>query len=176
MNRKFLTILILILIVGVGIWYWKADQNVLNTGDNTDREEKVVYTDPQGVFRFKYPSNFIVSGREGAVVASVRTPEEYLPRTNFSDTKLTINWAGGGTDATCSSTNTTQEAAAGNLYETTTVKKIYDGDCYTFEYVIHSTNIGNYDPGQGITEFDKAEVKEDFDDIIDSFEYLVNSD
>jgi len=67
-------------------------------------------------------------------------------------------------------------AAAGNLYETVSYRGLLDGDCYALEYTIHSTNIANYSPDQNIKEFDKAKVQNEFEKIIASFKFLVNSD
>lgn len=140
-------------------------------------EELKTYTDPEGVFSFKYPLGFEVSGREGAIVSEINIPKSYMPKTNFSDAKLTINWSNQPSDIkNCHGETNTSDAGAGNFYETTTVKRIYDGDCYSFEYTIHSTNIGNYDPSQGIKEFDKVKIKSDLNGVINSFKYLVNSD
>ena len=135
------------------------------------------YTDPEGVFSFKYPLGSEISGRDGALLAELKLPRSNMPKTNFSEAKLTINWSNQPTDINnCSGRTDTSDAGAGNFYETTVVKKIYDGDCYSFEYTIHSTNIQNYDPSQGIKEFDKAKIKSDLESVISSFKYLVNSD
>jgi hypothetical protein len=71
---------------------------------------------------------------------------------------------------------TSNGAGAGNFYETTSYKGIVDGDCYAVEYTIHSTNIGNYSPDQGITEFDQIKIQNEIDQIIKSFKFTVNSD
>ncbi len=179
MNKNILTIIVLVVIVAAGIWYWKSTYNVAvpTIGSNTgDEKEILTYADPQGVFSFKYPSDFIVTGRELNTFATVKIPRGYFPQTNFSEATLTISSTGPSTDSDCKGTTNSREPAAGNIYDTTTTKKIYDGDCYVFEYIIHSTNIGNYDPSQEIKAFDEDQVKEDLDEIVDSFEYLVNSD
>lgn len=165
--NKYLIAGFIILIAGLALWFTKENKIVSNLK---------TYADPQGVFSFKYPETFSVSGREGTTLATISIPRGYLPQTNFSEAKLMITFSSGATDATCSGTTNTSDAGAGNFYETTTSKKIYDGDCYTFEYVIHSTNIYNYDPDQGIKVFDKAKVKGELESVIKSFKYLVNSD
>ena len=64
------------------------------------------------------------------------------------------------------------DAGAGNYYDTTSYRTMRDGVCYAVEYTIHSTNIGNYDPSQGISEFDRAKVQGILEDIAKSFKFL----
>jgi hypothetical protein len=40
------------------------------------------------------------------------------------------------------------------------------------EYTIHSTNIGAYDPSQGISEFDKAKVVTALETMVHSVNFL----
>lgn len=178
MNKNFLLILLVIAIVGVvgGFKY----KDMFGTREPVQVEEVEVgiktYKDPEGVFTFKYPEEFSVTGREERILARVRVPREYMPGTNFSEAELTIGWESGATDESCGGDSDSKEAAAGNLYETYIHQQIHDGDCYEFAYTIHSTNIGNYDPNQGVKEFDKEKVKNDLNKIIQSFKYLLNSD
>ena len=135
--------------------------------------------------------------KKGILLASVVIPKTYMPNTNFSDARFTI---GRSTDAneikTCmiNATNgekkgetttisgynfvkfSLNDAGAGNFYETTSYRGIVDGDCYAIEYTIHSTNIGNYSPNQGIIEFDKSAIQNDVEKIIKSFKFTINSD
>ena len=176
MNKTVTWLIIVILLAALALWY-KDYRNVPSTTYTTPIENNLVtYTDSQGVFSFQYPKEFSVTGRASSTVAKVSVPRSYMPSTNFSEAELTITSTSGATDATCGGRSDTAEAAAGNRYETTTIKKIYDGDCYTFEYIIHSTNIQNYDPSQGVKEFDKKKMVADLEDIVLSFKYLVNSD
>lgn len=139
-------------------------------------------------------SNF--SAEPGRVLARIKVPREYAPQTNFSEAWFTVGWSnsakairsciqnpGNGvniSDATIDGISykklNSTDAAAGNLYETTAYRAILDGDCYSLEYTIHSTNIGNYDPNMGIKEFDKAKIQNELDSIAKSFHFLVNSD
>ena len=50
------------------------------------------------------------------------------------------------------------DAGAGNYYNTTSYRALRDGQCYAIEYTIHSTNIANYDPAQGIEEFNMQAI------------------
>ena len=135
--------------------------------------------------------------KKGVLLASVVIPKTYMPNTNFSSARFTI---GRSTDANeikncmTSATNgekkgeattisgydfvkfSLDDAGAGNFYETTSYRGIVDGDCYAIEYTIHSTNIGNYSPSQGIIEFDKSVIQNEIGKIIKSFKFLINSD
>ncbi|MES2416222.1 MAG: hypothetical protein V4504_00775 [Patescibacteria group bacterium] len=136
--------------------------------------------------------------QKGIILASVSVPREYMPSTNFSGAKLTV---GRSADVNAIKSCTTadmpmkeitnytvnvggypftkilsSDAGAGNFYETTSYRGIVDGDCYVVEYTIHSTNIGNYSPDQGIKEFDKNMIVTDMENIVKSIKFLVNSD
>ncbi|MDD3284532.1 MAG: MliC family protein [Patescibacteria group bacterium] len=129
----------------------------------------------------------------GLVLAQIVIPREFIQSTNFSEAKFTVG-VSADTDAVknCliynlgNSTSTTKatinnheftkisfaDAGAGNFYETTTYRTIYNDECYAIEYTIHSTNIGNYSPDQGIIEFDKVKITEIFEKIVMSFNFL----
>jgi len=135
--------------------------------------------------------------QKGVELAHVIIPKTYMPGTNFSSAYLTM---GASTDPkeikSCSTGTATgeikdgtrtisgypftrfsfSEAGAGNFYETISYRGLLDGDCYVLEYTIHSTNIGNYSADQGIKEFDEVKIQNEFESIIDSFKFLVNSD
>lgn len=61
----------------------------------------------------------------------------------------------------------TSDAGAGNYYEETVY--VDTGRCVAVRYFIHSTNIGNYDPGT-VQEFDKEAVVSLFDSIFRTLE------
>lgn len=54
---------------------------------------------------------------------------------------------------------------AGNIYEQTYYRTVYHGTCYEITYFIHSTNIGNYEPG-AVKEFDHTALIQKFDQIL----------
>ncbi len=137
------------------------------------------------------------SKQKGLILARVTIPRTFLPRTNFSGAYMTI---GRSTDPVviknCGAVDITNGekslgttnidghtfntvsfsgAGAGNLYGSISSRGIVDGDCYVVEYTIHSTNIGNYSPDQGITEFNKDSVSGEFENILTSLKFLVNS-
>lgn len=62
---------------------------------------------------------------------------------------------------------TTSGVAAGNLYEEQVFAYPSSSPCTAVRYFIHSTNIGNYDPG-AVREFDRNALLDAFDAIRDS--------
>jgi hypothetical protein len=56
---------------------------------------------------------------------------------------------------------TSSEGAAGNLYEETVYALPGTSPCIAIRYFIHSTNIGNYDPGM-VKEFDRDALMKTF--------------
>ncbi len=136
------------------------------------------------------------AGQKGELLASVFANRTFLPKTNFSDAKFTV---GRSTDANaiknCLVENNVNfldkksttidgrpftrlsftDAGAGNFYTTTSYRGVVDGDCYAIEYTVHSTNIGNYSPDQGIKEFDKSKIENEMEKIVKSFKFLINS-
>lgn len=61
------------------------------------------------------------------------------------------------------------DAAAGNRYDTSIYSIAKGGQCYGLQLFLHSTNIGNYDPGT-VREFDNAKVQAYFREILEGFE------
>lgn len=129
----------------------------------------------------------------GTVLASLTIPRTTQPKTNFSeawlsvssntDTKalqeclIAVNMEGpvmssqmiNGIEFKKFSFN---EGAAGNYYATTSYHTIHNSACYVVEYTIHSTNIDNYDPSQGITAFNAEAVTTPFESIVHSFTFI----
>jgi hypothetical protein len=130
----------------------------------------------------------------GILLAKVSVPKEYIPNTNFSDARLTIGMSGDNQALkTCFAKDqnetvggqemiggypfakfTANDAGAGNFYETTSYRAILGQYCYVVEYTIHSSNIGNYSPDQGITEFDKTKIQNELENIVTSFKFLTS--
>lgn len=135
---------------------------------------------------------------KGLVLAKIFIPKVYMSGTNFSSASLNIGSSSDPKEiAVCSEASLfsgeisqgnkdinnfsftrfyVTDAGAGNYYETTSYRGLLDGDCYVLEYTIHSTNINNYSAEQNIQEFDKQKIQNEFESIIDSFVFLVNSD
>ena len=59
---------------------------------------------------------------------------------------------------------TTSDAGAGNFYDITVFVLKDSSPCLAVRYFIHSTNIGNYDPGT-VRAFDRAALLRTFDQI-----------
>jgi membrane-bound inhibitor of C-type lysozyme len=130
----------------------------------------------------------------GLVLAKALLSNSIAPSTNFSDATLTVgtsadpsavsscltfNPTGGpvqpATKKTINGTTFTMlqsaDAGAGNRYNTTSYRVVRNNQCYVIEYTIHSTAIQNYDPSQGITEFDAAKVTGIMEGIVNSFQF-----
>jgi hypothetical protein len=129
----------------------------------------------------------------GNLEATLVIPKSYEPQTNFSDARFTVGdsdapqaleqcaVAPGNNENMAISRETINgipfnkitygDAGAGNFYEVTSYQAIRNGRCYAVEYVIHSTNIGNYPPEAGISQFDKAKVQDILEGIVHSFKF-----
>ncbi len=130
------------------------------------------------------------STRPGARLVSVELPKEFAAQTNFSEATVSVGVTNDATEvAACIIGDTepaekkvingatfvkttSSDAGAGNLYETVSYRIVRDGVCMALEQTIHSTNIGNYAPEQGIKEFDKAKVQATLDEVINSFNFI----
>jgi membrane-bound inhibitor of C-type lysozyme len=128
----------------------------------------------------------------GMILAHVDIPRSYMPMTNFSEAKFTVGVSSdpsavascltpqngevsAGTQSIGGTTFTKitlGDAGAGNFYDTTSYRAVKNNQCYAVEYTIHSSNIGNYSPDQGIKEFDKTQIQGILDTIAQSFKFL----
>jgi membrane-bound inhibitor of C-type lysozyme len=128
----------------------------------------------------------------GLVLATAELPRTFQPNTNFGEAKFSIgtsadtgavsscysNHGLGGTSVktVINGVNYTKlmftDVGAGNIYDTTSYRTVRNSQCYTIEYTIHSSNIANYDPSQGITQFDTAAVKAKLESIVQSVTFL----
>lgn len=133
-----------------------------------------------------------ISALGGETFVTLTLPQSFQPGTNFSeayftvgmseDSQAVLNCSNSFTEVKTSnvSINRTQfsrleaiGAAAGNNYETISYRTVHpSGKCYAVEYVIHSTNIGNYDPSQNIKEFDEKKVRDLLEEAVRSFRFL----
>lgn len=129
----------------------------------------------------------------GTRLAEMTIERTYMPKTNFSGATFTV---GKSTDkkavasclteavgnniakseVTINGTTYTKmnytDAGAGNFYDVTSYRTVKNNVCYAVEYIIHSTNIGNYSPDQGITEFDKAKIQNILEATVNSLTFL----
>jgi len=147
----------------------------------------LVYEDSKGLFSLSYPKDFIVKD------SSFIVPESMATGTNLSrDSKISVETK--TASSSCSATvfadasditskNKPQEitigtttystltfsgAGAGNFYETTIYSTKASSSCFALKLFLHSTNIGDYDPGT-IKEFDKAKLLAIFAEMLQSF-------
>ena len=126
-------------------------------------------------------------------MAQVAIPQSYQPKTNFGEAKFTVGVssdptaitnclkADAGNAATSSESMinqqtfrkfVTSDAGAGNLYETTSYRILHDHKCYAIESTIHSTNIYNYSPDQGIKAYNKEKISGLLEAMAKSFIFL----
>jgi membrane-bound inhibitor of C-type lysozyme len=127
----------------------------------------------------------------GILFAVVNIPQEFLPKTNFGEAKFTVGTSAdphaiknclisdsGGTTTTeiINGTKFTKMnfvgVGAGNIYDVTAYHVILNSQCYAIEYMIHSSNIYNYSPDQGIKEFDKTKVELLLENMAQSFKFI----
>lgn len=202
----------------------KGDQAFLKEGDNTTYNNCIngsqgttvdgrkVFSDNGKLFTFTYPQSFILSGGGigytedwktnvddktlGLVLATVTTPENYQPKTNFGDAKFHVGTSSdpkaikncfidnSGIGVIKASTTVngikytkfiSTDAGAGNRYQTTSYRTMQDGQCFALEYTVHYAALENFDPSSGIKGFDQTKVQTDFDSIIQSFTFLPQS-
>jgi membrane-bound inhibitor of C-type lysozyme len=198
----------------------KGDQAFLQENGNTTYSNCIAgaattstnglktFTDSGNTFTFNYPQDFVLAGGGigysenwktntdgtlGLVLATIDTPTNYLPKTNFGDAKFTVGTSSdpkavascltnnsglGGTTTTTTINGVkytvifTQDAGAGNRYDTTSYRTVQNGQCYAIEYTIHYAVLANYDPNSGVTDFGEAKVKATFDAIVQSLKFL----
>ena len=67
-------------------------------------------------------------------------------------------------------TFTSSEGAAGNIYDERVYRTAHNGTCYEIAELLHSAEIGNYDPGT-VTEFDKTQFEGYLEAIARSFTF-----
>ncbi len=138
--------------------------------------------------------SMVNNSADGILLAKLVIPSSFEPKTNFADAKFTVGTSPSpDAVAQCLATPqsgtpvkkstvvihgttytkfVTTDAGAGNQYETTSYRTIRNGQCYAVEYTIHSTNLGNYDPSQGISAYDHVKVEDVLESIVQSFMFL----
>lgn len=142
-----------------------------------------------------YTQDWMVNATtSGLLLAKATLDQSFQPKTNFSDAKLTVgtspdpsavstcltyNPSGGPattpTNVTINGTTYTvmhsNDAAAGNRYDTTSYRVVRNNQCYVIEYTIHYGNIQNYDANSGVKEFNESAVAKVMDGIVQSFRF-----
>jgi hypothetical protein len=135
------------------------------------------------------------NGTVGNAFFELNIPKAFESQTNFGDAKLTVGASKNasavvnclvsdpsGIPANATSTEVingiaftvfhSNDAGAGNFYETTSYRTVRAGQCWAIEYTIHSSQIGNYPPEYGLQPFDKAKLTDVLDRIVSTFKFL----
>ena len=124
-------------------------------------------------------------------VAAVTIPRSIQPKTNFGEAVFSVNVGKQtmtadqclvsdqlkptGKQKTISGLNfveaTTTDAGAGNYYEVTNYRALYHDYCWSLDLMIHSSNIQNYDPSQGIKPYDHDLVFNQLEQMLETFNF-----
>jgi hypothetical protein len=124
----------------------------------------------------------------GTRLLTLELPREIQPNTNFSDATITVGVSVDGqqvkncliaengeveavSELPAFKKFTQNDAAAGNFYEVQSYRLVRNSTCFAVERILHSTNILNYDPSQGVTEFDRSMVNTLVERVIKSFRF-----
>jgi hypothetical protein len=169
-----------------------------NVNTYTDAEKTFSFSYPNqfilsgGEIGFSQDWNYNASS-SGMLLAVVNIPRSFMPGTNFGEAKFSV-----GTSADPSAVKgcltsdfgnfatTTKvtignrvftkivytDVGAGNYYDVTSYRTVYNGQCYAVESLIHSSNILNYSPDQGIKQFDRLKISLVLEGMAQSFKIL----
>jgi hypothetical protein len=171
--------------------------NNLNTNQPTPSNLET-YTDNSYNFSIQYPKDDVFSqGSQYAFAAqnsliSINLPESYYPGTNLGEASVII----GVTSTPALVNNCLQPqlenekvqgvknidnkefirfigegVGAGNIYDTTSYRLVYNNSCYEIVLLMHSGNIGNYPTG-AVKEFDRLATLEKLNIIAETFKFL----
>jgi hypothetical protein len=188
MKARIIWIVVIIAVLVGGVLVLRRPSAVSSpvaTADTT------VFTDSAKTFSFLYPNIFSATTTADAL-AEVDIPRSYMPMTNFAEAKFAVLVSGDATivancltptngEKSLGQTNingltftkiTLSDAGAGNFYDVTNYRVLRNAQCYAVELIIHSTNIGNYSPDQGITQFDENKIQGMLDGIVQTFKFL----
>jgi hypothetical protein len=135
------------------------------------------------------------NGTAGVKALAITIPSAFEPQTNFVDATLTVGRSANGAavagclvpDPTAGedvATSTmaingiaftvfhSNDAGAGNLYDTTSYRTVHGGQCYALEYTVHSSQVANYPASYDLKPYNKAAVTGLFDRIVGTFKFL----
>lgn len=147
-------------------------------------------------FQFDYPATFALTdpnyGNLENKIVQVQLLSGAYPKTNFDDAAftvsrktakslsecLTMNEPEGGTGFKNGTTvngikfytTTGNGAGAGNYYETKIYRTFASSECFEIVETIHTSNIGNFDPGT-VTEINKTPIWTELDNILSTFNF-----
>ena len=135
------------------------------------------------------------SSDPGIKVLTLAVPSSFEPKTNFVDATLTVGYSqntqaiancltqspGSGpltatTTVTINGINFTvfhsSDVGAGNIYKTTSYRALHAGACYAVEYSVHSAQLGNFPPSEGLTQYSDTPIDQALDQVVGTFKFL----
>lgn len=157
--------------------------------------ELPTYSSSQYNFSFSYPTQFASAtpnyGNLKQRVVQYELNNKQYAKTNFADAAFTVSTEQSVNSEECYQANlpggkpkgvpktriinsvgfreyADQGAAAGNLYEGKVFRLYRNQLCYELVQTVHTTNIGNYEPGT-VTEVDLVPIWKQLDGILESF-------
>lgn len=185
-TKSLLGLLLLMVILLGGAYSWKnsVEKKIVQVKPEPAESEEVKNT----IIPTKEWMNMATT--DGELLYKTEIPREFEPSTNFAGAKFTVGRSSDPEAVSSCLVNTMGEmteksmvkingvdytvfnysdAGAGNFYDTTSYRAVYGDSCYAMEYTIHSTNIHNYSPDQGIKEFDVEKVRGVLEGIVKNF-------
>jgi hypothetical protein len=135
------------------------------------------------------------NGQTGVQYFLLTVPRAFEPQTNFSDATLTVGASSkpdaifqcmtpdqSGEEAMATSSATvngipftvfrSNSAGAGNYYQTTSYRTLYNEQCYAIEYTIHSSQIANYPSSYNLQPFNEQKIDLLMQNIVGTFKFL----
>lgn len=126
----------------------------------------------------------------GETLLVLSLPGSLQPNTNFSEATITLG-ASNNQEAVAACTSARNgetvgvntipnspfmlfertDAGAGNFYDIQSYRIGHDGYCIALETVVHTTNIGNYDPSQGIVEYHGTRIRGALQEVVRTFAF-----
>jgi hypothetical protein len=130
----------------------------------------------------------------GVLLFSLTIPKAFEPQTNFSDATLTVGESGNSDavsacltpdqgesqsatstisiDGTTFTVFSSNDAGAGNYYQTWSYRTLQAGECYAVEYTIHSNQIANYPSSYNLQPFDQNKLTNLLNRIVGTFQFI----
>lgn len=194
--NKLIPTLIVVILAGALVYVYVERQKTPVVVPPIQQPTLHTYTDPQGAFSLKFPSDYVVDTSYTYDAAPARLIHgvkftiptsrargtnlstdsyvsiERIPNTTscsavlFFDTNQTAEER--SEEGVTYSISTLRDAAAGNRYDVTVYALPGSDPCTAIRYFIHYGALQNYDPG-AVTDFNEAQLTREFDAIRASF-------
>jgi len=171
---------------------WQVDENNANAGFSI--AYPIDFNAQDGSEATASQNWQIGSTSTGNVYFTLVIPKAFEPQTNLVDATLTIGSSkkksavtqclnatptGGSMTATSTAVVNgnaftvfqSSDAAAGNLYQTTSYRTVHNGQCYAIEYTIHSSQIANYPASYNLKPFNQQRIEALMQRIIGTFKF-----